>query len=431
MARETITMTQKELSRYEIIQNLIKKKINGTTASKQIGLSIRQTKRIKAKVVKQGPKGIIHANRDKPGNHRIPEQKIKQAEQIIRKRYFDFGPTFATEKLETNHQIKISKEALRHLMIQWKLWQPKPRKQNKEYRSWRPRKEQYGEMIQFDGSYHQWFENRAPECCLLAAIDDASGKLTKLKFGQNESVLAVFKFWKEYVQSQGKPISIYLDKYSTYKINHKSALDNENLLTKFQRVVRDLDIRLITANSAQGKGRVERLFGTLQDRLVKELRLRGISDIDRANEFLEQEFIPMFNQKFSVLAQKKGNLHRKLTKIDKENLDRIFSIQENRVVNNDFTIRYKIKWFQLDEKQPCLVLRKDKVLVEQRLNGQIFISLRNEYLNYTELADRPEKVKMKITALSGSKQEWKPPADHPWRKAFLVEKARKQAVSVN
>jgi hypothetical protein len=256
--------------------------------------------------------------------------------------------------------------------------------------------------------------------------------LTKLKFDKNESVLAVFKFWKEYVQSQGKPISIYLDKYSTYKINHKSAVDNKELLTKFQRAVKqDLGIKLITANSAQGKGRVERLFGTLQDRLVKELRLRGISDIDRANEFLEQEFIPMFNQKFSVLVQKKGDLHKKLTKIDKENLDRIFSIQENRVVNNDFTIRYENKWFQLAEKQPCLVLRKDKVLVEQRLNGQIFISLRNEYLSYTELPGRPEKVKMKVTALSGSKQEWKPPINHPWRKTFLVEKARKQAVSVN
>ncbi len=427
-----IAMTQRELSRHTIIQNLIAGKINGTMAAKQIGLSVRQIRNIKTRVKRYGPNGIIHRNRGKPSNRRIPEQKVRQMKEIVKEKYYDFGPTFATEKLDTEHQIKISKEKLRHLMIKWKLWKSKPRKQNKEYRSWRPRKEQYGEMQQFDGSYHRWFEHRALECCLLATIDDATGKLTKLKFGKNESVVAVFRFWKEYVQNKGKPLSIYLDKYSTYKINHKSAVDNKNLLTKFQRAMKELDIKLIVAHSAQGKGRVERLFKTLQDRLVKELRLRNISTIDKANKFLEQEFISMFNQRFSVLAQKKGNLHQKLTKLNKERLDRIFSIQEYRVINNDFTIRYENKWFQLAEKQPCLVLRKDRVLIEQRLNGQIFISLRNRYLNYIELPSRPEKVKMKVVALAGIKQTWKPPANHPWRKTFLVKKARKNArVSIN
>ncbi len=168
---KTITMTPKELSRYVIIKNLILGKINGTEVTKQIGLSVRQVKNLKAKVKENDTKGIIHGNRGKPSNRRIKKEKIKKVERIIKENYRDFGPTFAAEKLQKKHKIGIGKEKLRQLMIDWGLWKPKPRKQNKEYRSWRPRKEQYGKMVQFDGSYHPWFEERAPSCCLLASIE--------------------------------------------------------------------------------------------------------------------------------------------------------------------------------------------------------------------------------------------------------------------
>jgi len=426
---QLIIMTQKELPRYEVIKRLIQKEINGTEASKQLSLSTRQTRRLKANVEKYGVKGIVHRNRGRESNRKISEEKVNEIKKIIGENYRDFGPLFASEKLGENHQIKIGKEKLRQLMIEWKFWRPKPRKKNKEYRSWRQRKEYYGEMEQFDGSYHEWLEDRAPACCLLASIDDAMGKITGLRFVHDEGVIPVFTFWKNYLQREGKPLKIYLDRLSTYKNTHKSVFDDPNVLTQFQRAMKDLDIELISAYSPQAKGRVERLFGTLQDRLVKELRLAKISDIEKANRFLEKVFIPKFNAKFSVLPQKKGNLHRSLNRFEKAHLDKILSVQNTRIVNNDFTIRFKGKWFQLSETQPTLVLRKDKVQIEERIDGSTFISLRNKYLNYTVLPARPEKIKIKVAALTRTKSTWKPPANHPWRKPFIVKPDRYQISS--
>ena len=420
MTQELITMTQKELSRYEIIKKLIEGKIDEIGAAKQLNLSKRQTRRLKAKVKKHGIKGVIHGNRGKESNRRISNEKNKEIKEIVKDKYYDFGPTFASEKLEENHQIKIGKERLRQLMIEWNLWKPKPRKKNKEYRRWRERKEQYGEMEQFDGSYGKWFEDRAPICCLLASIDDATGNITDLRFRTGEGIPSVFAFWIEYVKENGKPLNIYLDRHSTYKKNHKSVFDDPNCLTQFEGAMKDLNTNIIHARSPQAKGRAERLFGALQDRLIKELRLANISTIEEANKFVKEVFIPKFNQKFAVLPQKKGNLHRKLTKIEEKNLDKIFSIQNTRIVNNDFTVRYKGKWFQLSQTQPTLVLRKDKVLIEERINGEIFISLRDKYLNYIVLPKRPEKVKMKVVGLTRAKPLWKPPANHPWRRPFLI-----------
>ena len=414
--KKLIIMTQKDLSRYDIIKNLINEKINGTEASKQLNLSVRQIKRLKNKVKIKGIEGIIHGNRGKESNRKISEKKIIEMEKIVRKKYFDFKPTFASEKLSENHQIEIGKETLRQLMIGWKLWKPKSRKKNNEHRNWRPRKEQFGEMQQFDGSYHKWFGDQ--ESCLLLSVDDATGKITHAKFDYNEGVVAVFKFWKEYFNKNGLPLSIYLDKFSTYKVNHKNAVDNKDLITQFQRAMNQSGVNLITAHSPQAKGRVERMNGTLQDRLVKELKLTGITTIEKANEFLK-EYIPKFNQKFSVVPEKEGNLHRKLNRIEKKNLEKIFSIQNKRVVNNDFTIRFQGRWFQLEKTQPTLVLRKDKVLIETRIDNSIFISFRDKNLNYKELPKRPEKVKMKIVGLTRKEPSWKPPADHPWRKSFI------------
>lgn len=431
--KELMIMTQKDLSRYEIAKRLLRGEINGAEASKQLDLSVRQIKRIKARVKKRGIKGVIHGNRGKSSNRRMSREQIAKIEIIVKKKYADFGPTFAAEKLEKCHALKISNEKLRQLMIDWALWRVKSRKKNKEYRKWRQRKEQYGEMIQFDGSYHHWFETRAPECCLLGAIDDATGKITKLKFCYDEGVIPVFSFWQEYIQTRGKPVSIYIDRLRTYQQNLKTVFDDPDCLTQFQRAIeRDLSIKLIHAYSPQAKGRVERLFGTLQDRLVKELRLAGISAIDQANQFVKKTFVPQFNQKFAVLAQKKGSLHKPLTIFEKKNLARIFSRQDIRVVNNDFTIRFKNQWFQLSETQPTLVLRKDKVLIEERINGQIFIFLKNKYLNYIALPERPKKIKMSVIALARTKSTWKPPADHPWRRQFWAERMRiKQQTLVN
>ena len=420
-------MSNKELSKYEIITQCLNKKLNSTEASKILRVSTRHIRRLKKKVRERGAKGLIHGNRGRKSNHRIDEVMVKKTKQYLHKYYADFKPTFACEKLDGEHGIKMSSEKVRQIMIAEKLWKPKPRKTNKEYRSWRPRKEHFGEMIQFDGSYEHWLEDRGGtgEICLLATIDDATGIITKAQFVSDEGVKPVFTFWQGYVKKHGKPAHIYLDKYSTYKQNQKSVLDDPKHLTQFERAMKDLDIHVIHAHSPQAKGRIERLFGTLQDRLVKELRLKKISTIEEANIFLEKEYIQKFNEKFSVPAYRQGNLHRGLTKVDTQNIERIFSIHETRKVNNDFTISYQGRWFQLEESQPTLVCRKDRVRVEERINGDIFISLREKYLNFRELPKRPEKIiKMKIPALTKTKPTWKPPLDHPWRKQILLEKLR-------
>lgn len=418
----------KELSRYEVLKKLINKEINGTEAASQIGVSTRHTRRLKKLVITYGAAGLAHKNRGRKSNRAILEKTKSKTIEHIKKKYSDFGPTLTKEKLEELHGIHISVETIRHIMIKEGIWSPKQRKSNKEYRTWRQRKEHYGDMEQFDGSYHKWFEKRAPECCLLAAIDDARGTITHAMFTDNESVHSVFGFWKEYVREKGKPISIYLDKYSTYKINHKSAVDNSELITQFERAMRQLDIKPITAHSPEAKGRIERLFKTLQDRLIKEMRLYGISDIETANVFLKNEYIPWFNKKFGVAPASNIDIHRTLCAEEQKKLDEIFSVHSMRNINRDFTVRFKNKWFQLLEIQPTLVLRTDKVRVEEHLDGTIRLMLNGKYLDYVVLPERPKRVNMKPKALTKTKSSWIPPINHPWRKGFAKERQTRAAL---
>jgi len=423
MARKTITMTLRELSRYGVIKRLLNKEINGTEAAKQLYLSVRQIRNLKSKVKKCGEKGIIHGNRGRPSNRKISNEKIKQIERIVKEKYYNFGPTFTAEKLDENHQIIISNEKLRYLMTEWRLWKPRSRNQPKKRYAWRARKDNYGEMEQFDGSYHNWFGKE--ESCLLLSVDDATGKITHAKFDYNESVIAVFRFWLEYFKKNGLPVSIYLDKFSTYKVNHKNAVDNKDMITQFQRASNQTGFKLIFANSPQAKGRVERMNKTLQDRLVKELKLANVTTIEKANEFLK-EYIPKFNSKFAVIPNKKADLHKGLNKTIKEKLPQIFSIQKQRIVMNDYTIRFEKQYFQLEQEQPTTVYKKDAVIVEKHLNNEIKINLKGRYLSYQELPERPKKeIDIKLPAITIRKQSsWKPPVDHPWRNQFLYDKIR-------
>lgn len=418
---QLITMTPKELSRYGIIQRLIRKEINGTDASLQMRLTIRQIKNIKARVVTLGAQGIIHQSRGRSGNRKLDEQVVEKTKTILKENYRDFGPTFASEKLFEINKIKINKETVRQIMIGLGLWRAKEKKKNKQYRHWRERKEQYGQMEQFDGSYHHWFEDRGEECCLLASIDDATSKITGLHFTDSESVKNAFGFWKRYVEQKGKPLSIYLDRHSTYKQNQKSVFDDEKSLTQFEKTMELLGIKVIHAKCPQGKGRIERLFDTLQDRLVKELRLAGISTMEEANTFVNETFIEKFNKQFSVLPTKKGDLHLPLTEFEKNNFDSLFSVKNYRLVNNDFTVRFKGCWYQLESSQPTLVRPKEKVCIEERISGQLYLCLKGKNLNYRLLPKRPEKItKIPIIALVKSKPSWRPPPNHPWRKPLIL-----------
>lgn len=421
-----ITMSTKEIDRLGVINRLVDRQIVAREAGEQLGLSVRQIKRLKKRLKKEGTLGLIHHSRGQSSNRKLNETIVDKIVGLLKTKYVGFGPTLAAEKLNEINNIKISDETLRTLMSKNNLWKPRHRKKNKEHREWRPRKENYGVMQQYDGSYHHWFEDRAEECCLLLSIDDATGKITKAVFDHHEGIMPTFTFWKAYVEERGKPTSVYLDKFSTYKINHKNARDNKELITQFQRACRDLGIELISANSPEAKGRVERMFKTLQDRLVKEMRLQNISDIETANKFLIEKFIPDFNHRFSVTPAKRADLHRPLAKTDTENMDSIFSVHSKRVVMNDFTIQFENQYFQLNQQQPVVVCRKEKILIEKYLDDTIKLKLRGKELNYTVLPRRPEKeYRLKIPALTTGKPAYRPPDNHPWRRQFLVNKFNK------
>lgn len=421
MAQELIPMSQTELSRYDIVKDLINGTINGTEAAKQIGVSIRHVKRLKSKVDRLGAAGLIHGNRGRESNRKLNGEIIAKTEKHLKEKYYYCGPTLAFEKLTEKHKIKISKETVRSIMTGLKLWKPKPRKTSKKHRVWRARKENPGEMQQFDGSYHIWFGDE--ESCLLLSVDDANGKITHAEFDYSEGIAPVFNFWLKYFEKHGFPLSIYLDKFSTYKINHKHAVDNKEWMTQFQRAMKQVGVKLITAHSPQAKGRVERMFGTLQDRLVKELRLAEISTTEEANEFLK-EYIPKFNAKFAVVPARRKNLHRKPSKQIQEKLLQIFSIQNTRVVMNDYTVRFQNSYYQLDEIQPATVYKKDKVIIEEHLNGELKINLKDHYLNFKVLPERPRKeIDIKLPAITARKiSGWKPPINHPWRTQFIYSK---------
>lgn len=426
--KQLITMTSKEAKKYEVIKDLLSKKIDGTEATKLLGLSLRQTKRIKAKVKLKGIKGIIHGNRGKESHNKTNLKIIEKTKEYLNEIYHDFNPLLAQEHLRDDNNINLSKETVRQLMIDEKIWKPRKKHETKKH-TWRERKDNYGEMQQFDGSYHNWFEGRnieelGEEQCLLLSVDDAKGIITQAEFHKNEGIEAVFKFWNEYFKEIGLPISIYLDKFSTYKVNHKNAVDNKELMTQFERAMNQLNIRVIHANSPQAKGRVEKMNGTLQRRLVKEMRLANINTMVEANKYLKEVFIPKFNTQFGVIAKKKNNLHRKLNEQQKIELKKILSIQSERSINNDYTIRFKNNYYQLEEVQSTTVYKRDKVVIEEHLDGSLKIALRDKYLDYFKLPTKPKKeIDVKLIALTKQKPiGWKPPFNHPWRQSFLYNK---------
>jgi transposase-like protein len=380
---------------------------------------VRQIKRLKAKVRQFGAKALIHESRGKLSNRRIPDKERETIAGILKQKYSDFKPTFASEKLFENHSIKRDPKTIRTIMIEENLWSPR-KKKKPEYHSWRKRKSCYGEMLQFDGSYHHWAEGRSGEWCLLAAIDDATGIPVKAKFDTDEGTLPVFKFWKEYAEQHGKPRSIYLDKFSTYKMSQRVAVENHETQTQFQRAMDQLGIEPITAHSPQAKGRIERLFNTFQDRLVKEMRLKDISTIAEANLFLYDEFLPAYKTKYSVEPASKTNLHQPLTQSEKRKLNSIFSRQSTRLVRNDFTVSFNNQWHQLEKQQPATIRKQDTILVEEWLDNTIHFSIREKYLNTKAITERPQKQKMNWI-IPAKKRDYTPATNHPWRRQFILK----------
>jgi len=302
---DIIMVRQKELKRLHVIRKVMEGTLTQRDAAQLVSLSERQVRRIVKRIREDGDEGIRHKSRGRPSHRKLPFKE--KTVQLYRKQYPDFGPTLFTEKLAEREGIAVSRETVRAWLMEDGLWQ-KHRKR-KAHRQWRERKDHYGEMLQMDGSHHDWFEGRGPKCVLMGYIDDATGRVYG-RFYDYEGTIPAMDSFKRYITEYGIPMSVYLDKHTTYKSwVRRDEFREIEPISQFGRALSELGVRMLFAHSPQAKGRIERLFNTFQDRVVKEMRLRSISTIEEANEFLVS-YLPVYNRRFSVMPKEKDDLHR-------------------------------------------------------------------------------------------------------------------------
>jgi hypothetical protein len=415
MGKDMVQMSQKELRRVHVIQKVIERSLTQVEAGIKLDLSERQIRRLVLRVRREGNEGIIHRLRDRPSKRKIPQKLWQEIIRLYRTSYYDFGPTFACEKLYERNEIKISNESLRKKLIGEGLWSK--RRKARTPHKWRERKHALGEMVQLDGSKHFWFEGRGSKCVLMGYIDDATSK----KYGQfyeYEGTLPAFAGLKLYIKQKGIPLSVYVDKHSTYRGAGKQTIADELAdrfnLSQFERACKEMSIKVIHAHSAQAKGRIERSFKTDQDRLIKELRLAGISTIKEANKFLKT-YWPKHNKRFSVQPISPVDLHRPLPKhVD---LDKILCVKTERVVRNDGTIAHHKKLYQImDRKGPR------KVTVEEHIDGRMRIAYNNRYLRYSPITVRPDLNVVANVKTKPHRITWRPLMEHPWKKPSYMKR---------
>jgi len=413
-------MSQRELTRLEVIQRVKQKTLKQRQAAELLSLSARQVKRLCKAYQASGTAGLISKRRGQPSNNRLPEKTINKATQLLRARYHDFGPTLATEKLAIEG-VSLSVETVRQLLIGEGLWKAKCVRRPVIHQL-RERRARCGELVQIDGSPHDWFEGRAAKCTLLVFVDDATSRLMYLQFVEAETTFNYFAGVRSYLSEFGKPLAFYSDKFGVFRVNTPNALSGTGL-TQFGRALKELDIELICAHSPQAKGRVERANQTLQDRLTKELRLRGLSSLEAANAYLP-EFIAAYNERFAVAPRATESAHRPLSKGD--DLNRILTLCEKRTLSKNLTLSYNNVIYQIKTKRSAYTMRKAQVEVRENQRGEISIEYKQrplEYAIYSEQEQQQGKVvEAKLLQLAaacaaaGPKQKRGPvPLSHPWR----------------
>lgn len=407
--RDIITMSQKELKRLNVIHKVIDEVITQIKAAEFLKLTTRQIRRIEERVVKEGDKGIIHKSRGRSSPRAFPDNIKDKILKLCGTKYQGFNPTLASEKLFEINKIKISRETLRGWFKEEGI--PYNTRKKRPHRNWRERKHHYGEMQQVDGSHHPWFEDRGPECVLMGYIDDA-GSRVYAEFHEYEGTLPFMASFKGYAKKYGLPQNLYIDRHSTYKAVKKNPtiedeLNNREPESQVQRALHEFGVDVTFAHSAPAKGRIERLFRTFQDRLVKEMRLKGIKSVKEGNKFLRY-YLPIYNRRFMVEAIEKGNLHRPLPKgID---LDRILCKKTERSLNKDSTVAHDKKLYHVLDKT-CA----KKVMVEERIDGKMLITHKGEALKYREIARRPTRKEVKKPYIFKIKKVATPAANHLWR----------------
>jgi helix-turn-helix protein len=418
----TLMMSVNERRRLEVMSLVRDKKISVVKGAALLKLSVRQSRRLWRRYRDLGDEGLVHGLRGRRSNH---AKKASLRESVLARyadRYEGFGPTLAAEKL-AGDGFDVRRETLWRWLLVEGLWTRRIR--GKVHRSRRERRSCYGEMVQMDGSHHDWFEGRGAWCVLMVMIDDATSR-TYARFFAGETTSAVMEIFGGYVRKHGIARSLYVDRDSIYRSDRQATVEEELRgqpapATQFARAMSQLGVELILANSPQAKGRVERMNGTLQDRLVKEMRLKGIGDIAAANGFLEKSFLPALNRKFAVKATKTTDVHRSIPAGLR--LDEVLSFQEKRRVSNDWCVMWRNRIFQLDRRHEAMALAGRELIVREKLDGSIQLVNQGHKLHWKELKQRPGQPRAKATIQNN--QKWTPGPHHPWNR----DTARRAAAS--
>jgi hypothetical protein len=380
-----VLMSKRELNRIDILARLESGRLTPGAAAALLQVSERQVYRLRRRFRDGGPAGIADRRRGRPSNNRLPDVLREHAVALVHEHYADFGPTLAAEKLEDRHDLRVSRETLRTWMIQAGLWLP--RAERKHFQQPRHRREHVGELIQIDGCEHRWFEDRGPPCTLLVFVDDATSRLMALGFVASESTFAYFGVLRRYLETHGKPVAFYSDKHSIFRVSKENAAAGDGM-TQFGRALSQLNIEILCANTSQAKGRVERAHATLQDRLVKELRLAGISDLEAANAFLPG-FVASYNSKFARPPARDLDLHRPLDGMNQ--LGDILCWRETRRVSQQLVVHYNRMKFTLHPTEITARLVGQEVEIYDFPDGRLEIRWKGLPLAYA-VFDKLQRV---------------------------------------
>lgn len=421
---EISEMSKKERHRLDVIKRLNAGKLSQQMAAKELHLSTRQVRRLQQAYTSAGGRGLVSKQRGKPSNHQLHPQLKQLAIRLIRSHYPDFGPTLAHEKLAELHGLSLGLETVRQLMITNHLWQPRKRRRGGTLHPLRDRRPQYGELIQIDGSPHDWFEGRAPRCTLIVFVDDATGRLQQLRLVPAETTFAYFHVLRDYILAYGKPVALYSDKFGVFRVN-QPYLAADAGQTQFARAAETLNIELICANSPQAKGRVERANQTLQDRLVKELRLRHIDDVDTANSFLPF-FAADYNRKFAVVPQSNRDAHRPVAAHD--HLDHILCLHSPRTLSKNLALQYGRMLYQITSAASAYRLRHQRVLVVESEAGEVTITFNGKALPY-RIYHRAKKQGTILSAKEVQGLQWPPPDQATTLKAAADQRRPRPAIA--
>jgi transposase len=417
-------LSRKELSRVELMGRVKGRSLRLREAAELLELSYRQAKRIAARYREGGAKALQHGNCGRVSNRAYPAKYRAAVLKQVQVRYEDFGPTLASEHLASDDGLDVHAETLRRWMKEAGLWHRQRRR--KPYRQRREAKAHFGELVQLDGSFHEWLEQRGPRGCLMHMVDDATTKALG-RFSEEETIWAAAGVLRRWIERYGVPLALYTDGKNVYvrPPNAEERERGERAVTQFGRMCAKLGIRIIAASSPQAKGRVERAHGTHQDRLVKKLRLAGIVNYDRANAYLEEHYLAEHNRRYAHAAVASADYHRR--RPTARQLDEVFWLEEERVVSEDWVVRYHSRLLQLERRSQHWAPAKSRVLVRENEAGEVAIHYRGQRLGFRELKASKALGEGRGAAPSPAppspilRRSLPPASNHPWRKGFSAK----------